>query len=301
MHARLNEIGTLELWCSEAEGSRSWQLQFDVRSATQTEMSGHSGVGEAAGLIDQEYLDVAAAVHTKFLREEGIREANRNRETPRTHIADGPRKNGRQHYCEVCGRVLLDCEPSRQLSADHEGRWINILGFCLRPGFGVAMDDWRVAETWKILNGKLHFTGPASITEWWILWRRIAGGLTTGQQKSLALPLVTNLKERLKKQQQVPEAEPEPEQTRGRKSRKKAPRNRRSKPQGNSHELAESWRMLGSFERLPLGMKIEIAELASATLDESDSGAIEPALLWTLGSYRSEATILRTAQQCCPR
>ena len=34
LHARLTEIGTLDLWCSERAGKRSWRLQFDVRSAT---------------------------------------------------------------------------------------------------------------------------------------------------------------------------------------------------------------------------------------------------------------------------
>jgi hypothetical protein len=42
LHARLTEIGTLELWCSEVAGERrdgagelrTWRLQFDVRSAT---------------------------------------------------------------------------------------------------------------------------------------------------------------------------------------------------------------------------------------------------------------------------
>src|SRR5690606_4028589 len=36
LHARLTEIGTLDLSCEEVQGRRSWRLQFDVRSATQT-------------------------------------------------------------------------------------------------------------------------------------------------------------------------------------------------------------------------------------------------------------------------
>ena len=41
LHARLTEIGTLDLWCSEVGGRRSWRLQFDVRSATQTDVAAH--------------------------------------------------------------------------------------------------------------------------------------------------------------------------------------------------------------------------------------------------------------------
>ena len=34
LHARLTEIGTLELWCSQQDGPQTWKLQFDVRAAT---------------------------------------------------------------------------------------------------------------------------------------------------------------------------------------------------------------------------------------------------------------------------
>ena len=37
LHGRLTEVGTIELWCSEVHGPRTWKLQFDVRSATQTD------------------------------------------------------------------------------------------------------------------------------------------------------------------------------------------------------------------------------------------------------------------------
>ena len=45
LHARLTEIGTLDLWCSEIGGRRSWRLQFDVRSATQTDVAAHESAG----------------------------------------------------------------------------------------------------------------------------------------------------------------------------------------------------------------------------------------------------------------
>ena len=53
LHARLTEIGTLELWCSEAAGERVWRLQFDVRSATQTELEAHQSAAESQGFADE--------------------------------------------------------------------------------------------------------------------------------------------------------------------------------------------------------------------------------------------------------
>ena len=53
LHARLTEIGTLDLWCSEIGGRRSWRLQFDVRSATQTDLAAHQSQAEGEGVVDE--------------------------------------------------------------------------------------------------------------------------------------------------------------------------------------------------------------------------------------------------------
>ena len=79
-------------------------------------------------------------------------------------------------------------------SPEHEARWLNLAGFCLRPGYGVAVDDWRVQQTWRLLHGKLAFPASQSRTESIILWRRIAGGLTAGQQQQLADPMLASLR-----------------------------------------------------------------------------------------------------------
>ena len=38
LHAHLSEIGTIDLWCRQLNADRRWRLQFDVRSATQTDI-----------------------------------------------------------------------------------------------------------------------------------------------------------------------------------------------------------------------------------------------------------------------
>ena len=58
LHVKLTEIGTLDLWCTETVGNRSWKLQFDVRSATRTNIEAHAGQGEEAGFIDYETLSL---------------------------------------------------------------------------------------------------------------------------------------------------------------------------------------------------------------------------------------------------
>ena len=50
----------------------------------------------------------------------------------------------------------MEFEAGRKLSAVHEARWLSMLGYSLRPGYGMALDDWRVGQTRRLLGGLLH-------------------------------------------------------------------------------------------------------------------------------------------------
>ncbi|MDO4551360.1 MAG: molecular chaperone DnaK [Planctomycetia bacterium] len=201
LHARLTEIGTLELWCDEVvepgqkRRPQRWQLEFDVRSATRTEVETHFSQAESEGVVDEVVWEGCQRVLKKVFSsgsEEKIKPAKVMDSIKReTQIGKNsmPASLLRRIWAE-----MMELEKGREFSAEHEARWLNLLGFSLRPGFGYAMDDWRVAETWKRLQGKLIFPSVANRSQWWILWRRIAGGLNVGQQLSLAQPLLSALK-----------------------------------------------------------------------------------------------------------
>ena len=36
--------------------------------------------------------------------------------------------------------ALVEAEPGRPRTARHEARWLNLAGFSLRPGYGLAME-----------------------------------------------------------------------------------------------------------------------------------------------------------------
>jgi hypothetical protein len=73
---------------------------------------------------------------------------------------------------------LLDGMRFRRRSEQHERVWLSLMGFCLRPGLGYPLDDWRVEQVWKIYpHGIQYVNETQNWTEWWTLWRRIAGGL----------------------------------------------------------------------------------------------------------------------------
>ncbi len=80
--------------------------------------------------------------------------------------------------------VLLEGQKYRRRSEHHERVWLGLIGFCLRPGFGCPLDDWRVEQLWKLYPQGIQFTNEIqNWSEWWTLWRRIAGGLDAAAQE----------------------------------------------------------------------------------------------------------------------
>jgi molecular chaperone DnaK (HSP70) len=259
LHAELTVIGTLEVWCSEIGGKRRWKLPFDVRSSTWTDVTAHEAEGESAGFFEEavveqcrELIQAAFRSSTGSLGSAGM--------MPGSTSADAESLVKSLEGATGCGRFdwppsllrafwgeLMEVKEGRSRSAIHEARWLNLVGFALRPGYGLAADDWRVAQTWRLFEHKIvHERNELCRAEWWILWRRIAGGLTAGQQRAIADPLLATL----------------------RKARGKG-----VKPAWGSHESAEIWRLLASFELLDAEVKIELGDSL-----ENDRIAI-----WALG------------------
>ncbi len=278
LHARLTEIGTLDLWCSEAQGPRTWRLQFDVRAATQTDRSGHLGAGEAEGVVDESLVaDCRTLIQAAFspsAAQEAIKpESLVKRLEARTELR---RRDWPMSLLRSFWEALVEVEPGRRRSAEHEARWLYLFGFSLRPGYGLAVDDWRVAQTWRLLQGKRAHHTPACRVEWLILWRRIAGGLAAGQQRSLAEPLIALLRPVLGSSQRAKSRKPE--------------------FAAGSHEAAEVWRLLGSLELLSVSGKIELAEALLLLVRREKVSAVRDAGIWRSAGWCSRADV-RAAQR----
>jgi molecular chaperone DnaK (HSP70) len=82
--------------------------------------------------------------------------------------------------------AFWDGTRHRRRSTDHERVWFNLAGFCLRPGFGFPLDDWHVQQLWSVHEQGVQYAKEAQVwAEWWILWRRVAGGLDRYAQEEL--------------------------------------------------------------------------------------------------------------------
>lgn len=263
----LSEIGTLGLYCVDQDTGKRWKLEFDIRATLETDRALHRGSGEAEGIVDSETADACAAVLRATFGNAGP--AGRSLPAGEATVAAGepiaPSKVVRKlreaadldrsawppSLLRELWSVLMRWEAGRRQSAAHETRWLNLVGYCLRPGYGMAVDDWRVGEVWRAVHGKLAFATPGSRTESLILWRRIAGGLTAGQQQQLAAPLRSQL-------------------TGG--GGKLA-----------AHEAAELWRLVGALECLDADVKRSLAAAGLRELGRKKAAPYHDAVLWAMG------------------
>ena len=90
--------------------------------------------------------------------------------------------------------ALLQRAKGRRRSAEHERAWLNLAGYCLRPGFGHALDEWRIEQLWAMFDTGLQYHKDSqACSEWWTLWRRVSGGLDASQQLRLLDDFAFNL------------------------------------------------------------------------------------------------------------
>ncbi|TWU44523.1 Chaperone protein DnaK [Rubripirellula tenax] len=258
IESELSEIGTVGMFCVDVDSGKRWKLDFDIRSTLETDRAAHDGVGESAGIVDTETIGQCANAISATFGDSA--ETKPNRIVDQLQKLTETNRNGwPPSLLREFWQFLMDDEPGRRKSPQHESRWINLVGFCLRPGYGVAVDDWRVATTWRLLHGRLAFAAAQSRTESLILWRRIAGGLTAGQQQQLAAPLLASLQGKSGKL--------------------------------DTHESVEIWRLLGSLERLPVVDKIRLGDIAIEALPRKKNESLRPALLWSIGRLGSRQPV----------
>ena len=266
IESELSEIGTVGLYCVDPDSGKRWRLDFDIRSTLETDRDAHQGTGEAAGIVDSDTVaQCAAAVQAIFgdpvageRKMDPARQPSRLVKQLQT-ITDMHRDKWPPSLLREQWQILFDHKQGRRKSPQHESRWLNLIGYCLRPGYGVAVDDWRVASVWKAIHAKLVFPAAATRTESMIMWRRIAGGLTAGQQMQLADPWLKALRTQ---------------------TLKLAP-----------HEASEVWRLIGSLERLTASHKVDLGRAVIGALSKKKNEKIRPALLWAIGRIGSRQPI----------
>ena len=276
LEAQLTELGTIELWCAEVGTDRRWRLQFDVRSATQTDIAAHQSDAEDEGFVDEGTWEKCLEQLNFVFGSNVEKPAGLPKRLGR--ILDADRLQWPTSLLRRMWETLMEVEDGRKKSPTHEARWLNLLGFCLRPGFGMAVDDWRVAETWRLVRGKLIHHGAANRAELHILWRRLAGGLSAGQQRAIVEPLLGPVRGLYQRFQSG---------------------------KGNAHALdpnesAEVWRLLGSMELLTVPMKCKLGDMLIELAGKKKMAKVRSAIVWSIGRLGQRVPIYGPLNTVCP-
>ena len=178
------ESGVLMLWCGAVSTSHKWQLRFQLRDS-----ASRSGIGDREVFDAQLLSEVLSIVERAFEKDAPasqlsglIKAVSKN--------AGRKRDDWPLGLIRKIADLLLEISESRKYSPEHEVRWLNLAGFCLRPGFGDGFDEQRLKILWKMYKAGVTFRkNQQAVVEWWIMWRRVAGGLTSGQQRQFSQDL----------------------------------------------------------------------------------------------------------------
>jgi hypothetical protein len=148
--------------------------------------------------------------------------------------------------------VFLAAADGRKKSPAYEMRWLNLCGFCLRPGFGYPGDDFRIEQARRLFASGLTYGNHTQCEiDWWIFWGRLAGGLNRNQQADIYQRLSGLI----------------------------LPRGHKKPQRVNSALLRELWRTAASLELLPIGTKTELGE---ALIKRVKAGDFKESELWCL-------------------
>jgi molecular chaperone DnaK (HSP70) len=176
------EVGTLKIQCISIENSdQRWNVEFQIRKKGVARLPMDATLPpQFNGAVEKiqsvfgsksRHIDPKAVKNLRADLEKQLGYARTEWETP---------------LLRAMYTTLLEGSKYHRRSENHERVWLSLAGFCLRPGFGYPLDDWRVEQLWKLYPQSIQFVNETqNWTEWWTLWRRVAGGLTVNAQEQI--------------------------------------------------------------------------------------------------------------------
>ncbi len=264
----LTEVGTLELGCVAVDDPAGrWQLAFELRGeGAVLAATTHPRFREAVESIERFYGARSKEVEPR---------ASRNLRIDLERIL-GKRDSWDSALLRALFDVLWEGARRRRRSADHERVWCSLAGYCLRPGYGYPLDDWRIRRLWSIYPQGVQYGGEAQVwSEWWTLWRRVAGGLDEAAQAHLLADVEVVLKpvaERLQK---------------GAKGKG-----------GGRPGYDDIVRLVASLERLPAARKVDVGNWLLTRLSKKGES---PQSWWAVGRLGCRAPLYGSAHNVIAR
>ncbi|MET3134164.1 hypothetical protein AAKU55_004459 [Oxalobacteraceae bacterium GrIS 1.11] len=269
----LTEVGTLEVHCvavdDDAASGQRYLLEFQLReqgdAAEPDTEALPPRLAEALGKIERVFGSKGQQLTPKEVKplRQQLEHLLGSRELWPTPLL-------RQLFDALFARAR-----GRRRSAEHERAWLNLAGYCLRPGFGHPLDAWRIEQLWPLFEaGVQHHKDSQVCAEWWTLWRRVAGGLDATQQLRLLDDFAFNLQADAEQQRQRPP----------------------SLVKGSDDDML----LLGaSLERIPASYKSEIGAWLLGRIDQAADG-VDSRVLWALARIGARQPFHGSAHDVVP-
>jgi molecular chaperone DnaK (HSP70) len=256
LSAAFTETGTLELWCHAGETGHKWRLAFNLRSveADPLDAEPEPGGADSGVIVEDEAVERSKGLLTAVFGQ-GPSPVTPEALTGELETLIGHGKHAWPlSTIRAMSDTLLQLANGRAKGPAYEVRWLNLVGLCVRPGFGSALDEWRVSELRRIYAAGLAFPRETqNQVEWLVLWQRVSAGFTSGQQRELA--------QRVSGQLGL---------------------GQRKRPRINAQIDRESWRLLASLERLDAGQRARLGDELAGRIGRDPRNA---SWLWAIGRF----------------
>ena len=175
------EVGALKIQCIAVEdSSRRWDVEFQIRKKSAVLQIDASLPGNFNRIAEQ--IQAVFGAKSRQVDPKAVKNLRADLEK----LIGAARTEWATPLLRAMFGILLEGAKYQRRTENHERVWLSLAGFCLRPGFGYPLDDWRVEQLWKSYPQGIQFVNETqNWTEWWTLWRRIAGGLDAAAQEKI--------------------------------------------------------------------------------------------------------------------
>ena len=188
VHSVLTETGVLKIYLKSLETTHNWPLNFDTRLISD-DLSG--GKVNNLVVIDQGKIDEASECIKSYFDSSGD---NVNLIKQIEKIIELKKKEWPLQCLRKFADLLITIPYTSLKLSSKEARWLNLTGYCLRPGFGDPEDGIRLKKIWNIWYEKMNNkNNPNVASEWWVFWRRVVSGLTNGHHRAIYQELIKEL------------------------------------------------------------------------------------------------------------
>lgn len=250
---KLCETGYLQIFCDEVNGSFSQELRFDLGESDKHSEADNGPVKHKIPLTSAQLKKISKLLDDAFAEKVEYNSVFKEIES----ILGSQRNTWDAEMLRQMFDIFIEREEEFRANQNAMTLGCRLLGFTLRPGYGVNGDEERINRMWQMAYDSFDFDNVEFWAEWWCMWKRIAPGLSPERQngiKNRIEPLLFSSKRDRKHRQIV------------------------------QHERNQLWRLMGYLERLNIDEKKRLGDWILKAPLSFTTDAVALAALGRLGA-----------------